>query len=251
MFYTTKYAFSISDLTLLFGPRNAIFLKAPNDFQLGCSTVKDLSCWTVSDKENPPAFFESILHFWTHRQLSIAQCESGSIGRKGIFSCNNRACLCPLQTLGKNNIFNLLDWAWGKRTQDKEGRKSKKKLFCFSGTDVRSGPSQAARLQEQACERLIRCQSRRAHSESLSKVKMDWSDGPWQQQKGRKWFALFHQEHKHPALMQPLSFPLSYHCTLVSSGSRDLIYHSEWLNISENLPPMLHKINSSFLAAEI
>lgn len=108
--------------------------------------------------------------------------------------------------------------------------KGKKKIFCLSGTDVGSGPSQVARLQEQACERLIRCQSRKAHSESLSKVKMDWSDGPWQQQKGRKWFALFHQEHKHPALMQPLSFPLPFHCTLMSSGSRDLIYHSDnWL----------------------
>lgn len=113
----------------------------------------------------------------------------------------------------------------GKGRQVKE-----KKIFCLSGTDVGSGPSQAARLQEQACERLIRCQSWKPHSESLSKVKMDWSDGPWQQQKGRKWFALFHQEHKHPALMQPLSFPLPYHCTLMSSGSRDLIYHSDnWL----------------------
>lgn len=162
-----------------------------------------------------------------------------------------QVCVPSPKAEGESHLH-LLGVLGDERKLGKGGKEWKSRQCCPWVSALRYGPPQADRLQEQTCKRLIRCQSRRAHSEG---------------ENGLKWWTMTGAEGKEmictfpsrtctirPDAVVSLS-PYHFHTVAywwASSGSQDLIYHSgNWLtDISKNLQ-LLYKINSSFLPAEI
>lgn len=162
-----------------------------------------------------------------------------------------QVCVPSPKAEGESHLH-LLGGPGDERMLGKDGNEWKPRECYPWVSALRYGPPRADRLQEQACKRLIRCQSKKAHSEG---------------ENGLKWWTMTGAEGKEmictfpsrtctirPDAVVSLS-PCHFHTVAywwASSGSQDLIYHSgNWLtDISKNLQ-LLYKINSSFLPAEI